>query len=295
MSNKSSLKPVELFHAGPPKSATTWVFHALKEHPQISTSERDTIHYFDMFHAKSEDWYNSHFTTRDPMQDDVIRFDPTYSYICSPRAPQRIAQYNPDAKVMVCVRNPVDRAFSHYWHIKKQVRDEAIQFEDVLKHYNNYATWLEHGFIGVGMKVLYDSLPKENIYVMEFDELKRAPEAVYDKVADFAGIDKSFRPSVLNKKVNTAGAKKNFVSLNINRIAKRIIGEQQLDEMSRHSAFMRFLSGKGEYARGMSDDIRAQLYEVCESEIVEIERLSGLDLSHWQGRPSKLQKKDKVA
>ncbi len=273
------LEPVALFHAGPPKTATTWVYHLLKEHPQIVTSAKDTIHYFDMHFTRGEDWYNAQFSTRNANEKGTIRFDPTYSYICSPRAPARIAAYNPHARVMVCLRDPIERAFSHYWHIKKQSGDPALRFEDVLKHYNTYATWLEHGFVGIGLKALYDALPRENILILRFDTLESDPEGTYKTIADFAGLSADFRPSALHKKVNIAGAKTGFFQKNTHRLAKHLLGETRLNEMAKSSALIRLLSGKSEYIQGIDPEFRKTLEAVCAPEIQEIKRLTGVDLS----------------
>ena len=52
--------------------------------------------------------------------DSKILYDPTPSYIRSPFTPKRISEYNNNAKLLIIARNPIERAFSHYWHEKKK-------------------------------------------------------------------------------------------------------------------------------------------------------------------------------
>ncbi len=257
---------VSLFHLGPPKTATTWVYHCLREHPQICTSKIDSIHYFDMHYVRGADWYDAQF--EGTCGDNVVRFDPTYSYICSPRAIQRIAEYNPEARLIVCLRDPVERAFSHYWHVKKQ-GGTTMPFADVLRHYNNYATWLEHGFIGIGLKTILDHFPRNQLYVMMYDDLKNNPASVWQKTTQFFGIDSAFTPVALNKKVNSAGMKKTF----INKALSKMMGVGNLPG---------FLSGLDEYKRGIPVDVATDIRDVCLPEIECIETLLDIDLGEWK-------------
>jgi len=271
---------ISLFHAGPPKTATTWLYTCLKDHPQIVTSSRDAIHYFDMLYPKGENWYHNQFTTRTDKTKNRVMFDPTYSYICSPRAPERIYNYNPDAKIMVCLRNPVDRAFSHYWHQKKYFARDFFDFNEILIHYNHFATWMEHGFVAQGLERFLQYFRREQLYIMDFDQLKKDPAGEYKKILSFSELDISHTPPDLQKKVNIAGAKKDLLSLTMNRISKRIIGEDILSNSSHPS--LQILSGKSEYSRGINSDLRRQLQEICEPEIVALERILAIDLSHWR-------------
>lgn len=278
-------KPVELFHVGPPKTATTWLFHCLKEHPQISTSKRDAIHYFDIHHALDVAWYDNHFIAQDGGSESIVRFDPTYSYICCPAAIKRISQYNPDAKIVYCLRNPVDRAFSHYWHIKKKICSDKMVFEDILLHYNNYATWMEHGLLAPGMKAIYDYFPKDNVQVIMYEDQQDNPEIVWKAVTGLAGIDGKFIPKALHKKINAAGAKQNLVARLLNKSMRTLYGEDALSHLGKMNSIVRCLSGKSEYLSGMDSELEARLYELIEPDIAEMERFSGIDLSHWRYKP----------
>ena len=276
------MKPVELFHLGPPKTATTWLYQCLKEHPQIITSSRDAIHYFDIHYELGNEWYDEHFSKSETQSDQCIRFDPTYSYICCPKSIDRIAKYNPNAKLIYCLRNPVERAFSHYWHIKKKIGSDRIQFSDILTHYNNYATWMEHGLLAPGMRAIKNSFSKDNVHIILYENLKKKPEEVWKSVLNFAGIDQNFRPSMLDKKVNVAGAKTKLATRLSNKGLRLTLGEEKIMKLSKSSSFIRFLSGKSEYLQGMDKDLEKMLYTLVENDIQEMEEISAYDLSHWR-------------
>ena len=113
------MKPVDIFHIGPQKTGTTWIYRCSREHPEIAVPPKDSIHYFDMFYPRGRGWYAEFFADAKPGQKLI---DPTPSYIRSPLAAARIYEENPEAKIVLCLRHPIERAFSHYWHEKKRGR-----------------------------------------------------------------------------------------------------------------------------------------------------------------------------
>lgn len=276
-------KPVELFHLGPPKTATTWVYRALCENPQIVTSAEDRIHYFDLHYSKGEDWYDLQFTHNAKGEDEnKIRFDPTYSYICSPYALERIAGYNPDAKLIFGLRNPIDRAFSHYWHIKKQGIGANFSFGDILVHYNSYATWMEHGFLSKPVKYMLENFPRENIKPLMMEEMEGHGEDTYRDICAFAGIEAGTTPGVVNRKINVAGPKKTKASYMKNRFGKLLFGRETMEGNTSGNRVQNLFSGKQEYRSGIDPELREELRAYVIEDIEALEKLLDIDLSAWK-------------
>lgn len=266
------MRPVDVFHIGPQKSGTTWLYRALVEHPQIACPPKDSIHYFDMFYARGRSWYEKHF---EEARDDQLLFDPTPSYIRSPWAAERIAEENLRAKIILCLRNPVERAFSHYWHEKKK-KKIAFSFSEALTNYDLFSSWLETGFYARHIERYLDFFPREQLLTQRFEVLGENPAAFLREALEFIGIDAEFQPGNLNKKVNAAGARRDLW----NR------GKAVFYKMS--PAFWKkvglegFMSGKDEYLRGVLDEDRARLLEIFAPETERLEALTGLDLSAWK-------------
>ena len=274
------MKPVEIFHIGPQKTATTWIYRCMCEHPEVACPPRDTIHYFDMHYSRGRDWYAGHFSEA---REGQKLFDPTPSYIRSPWAARRIAQENPRARVVVCLRNPIERAFSHYWHEKKK-EHIALDFSSVLEIYDSYANWLEPGFYAEHLERFLEHFPREQLLCQSFDRLHGEPASFLDELFRFCHIDPGFTPSMLHRKINVAGPKKGVVSTGLKpkiRHALRWVGKLPfIGDQARRSPY---LTGKGEYVRGVSAEILPALREICEPEIARLERLLDLDLNRWRG------------
>ncbi|MEZ5334867.1 MAG: sulfotransferase [Methanolobus sp.] len=268
------MKPVEIFHIGPQKSGTTWVYKCLKEHPEIATPPKDSIHYFDMYYSKNRDWYMQHFSDAGSEQK---LFDPTPSYIRSPLAPKRIYKENPDAKIILCMRHPIERAFSHYWHEKKKEKYN-FEFNEVLSNYDLFSSWIEPGFYAEHIEKYLNFFPHKQILCQKFDYLNENPRGFLKELLDFIGVESNFEPTVLNKKVNAAGIKKG--DKNKARIGMLINKISPLN--NKQSGFSAKLSGKEEYLQGVPEELYKELLEICIPEIERLEELLNLNLNHWK-------------
>lgn len=271
------MRPVDIIHLGPPKSGTTWIYRCLSEQPEIAVPPRDSIHYFDMHFARGEAWYAEHFAGA---RDDQKRFDPTPSYLRSPWAPRRIAEHNPAARLAVCLRHPIDRAFSHYWHEKKKRRFD-YEFDEVLRNYDLFASWLETGFYAEHLTRYLEHFPREQLLVQRFEDLSADPHGFLRRLLEHYGVDPAFLPDVLHERVNAAGANHTVVGMGLHSVqrAMSLVGLQRGAEALRRSPA---LSGRGEYVRGVSDELRRDLAAMCAPEIERLESLLNIDLTEWR-------------
>ena len=278
------MKPVELFHIGPQKAASTWVYRSLREHPQIACPPRDTIHYFDMFYARGRDWYTTFFRGA---RDDQKLFDPTYTYIRSPWAPQRIARENPNARIVLCLRNPIERAFSHYWHERKK-RVIRYEFSEVLSNYDLFASWVEPGFYAAHLERYLEYFPREQLLCQRFEQLESDPASFLRELLSFAGVDTELEPAVLHERVAPAGAERDLLSAGYylfrsQRLLRRLgVAPRTLERVQRRVPGLRWHAA---YDAGISAAVHAALLEICEPEIAELEKLLDRDLSSWRCRP----------
>jgi len=285
MPNSQHQSQVSLFIAGPPKCATTWLYYCLREHPDVQTARTDEIMYFDMFHARGLDWYMDHYPpeARSAGHEKLLA-DTTSSYIWSARSAERIHSYNPDARIMVVLRNPVERAFSHYWHLKNRGLIN-YEFADILTNYQTFSCWLEPGFVNAGIKRYLNFFPREQMHFALFEDLRSKPVQSIKSVFQFAGIDADFLPPSTTREVNVAGPRKTLVNRVFSKAMRTAFGEERMNirpgDTGMFAKVSGVLTGKSEYQQGMDDSIRRQLQELAAPEIEEMEELTGFNLSHW--------------
>lgn len=104
---------------GAQKSGTSALRDFLKQHPRIDGPEKE-IHFFTSHFEKGEDWYHQQFSG---LKEPQLIFEKTPFYLFHPEVPERIFSYNPKLKMIVILRNPVERAFSAWKHYQKYFLD----------------------------------------------------------------------------------------------------------------------------------------------------------------------------
>ncbi len=118
---------------GASRSGTTSLYHLLTRHPLIEPAESKELHFFDKHFGEGVGWYRSCFPP--PARRDertTISGESTPYYLFHPHAARRMAQTLPEARVLVLLRNPVDRAYSQYQQQVKRGR-EPLPFEEAIR------------------------------------------------------------------------------------------------------------------------------------------------------------------
>lgn len=117
---------------GSQKCGTTSLFSYLKKHPLILTSQKKELHFFNDNYEKGVDWYKAQFPNK--LNDQILIGEATPGYLYCPYTPERVAKLLPNAKLIVLLRNPVDRAWSHYKHYKRKSMDKQLNFEQAINY-----------------------------------------------------------------------------------------------------------------------------------------------------------------
>jgi hypothetical protein len=117
---------------GAQRCGTTSLHNYLMQHPNVVPSYKKEIKFFDSNYSRGERWYRSHFPYEDEMTDEqLITGEGSPYYIFHPKAAQRMFAMLPNIKLIALLRNPVDRAYSHYQLSFRRGR-ETLSFEDAL-------------------------------------------------------------------------------------------------------------------------------------------------------------------
>jgi hypothetical protein len=282
----SMKRPVDIFHVGPPKTATTWVYQCFREHPEIATSELDSIDYYNVNYHKTYSWYIRHFILNN---EHKLLFDPSYNYLRSPFSAKRIARDNPNAKIIICLREPIERAFSHYWHEKKKGRYN-FTFDEILSNYDLFANWLEPGFYSFHIERFLKYFPIEQLKIILFDDLKRNPGSCIRDLFLFSGVDADFVPSIVDKKINVAKPKINPLIIKSRRTIKSAVqglgvydfAKKTKNALSPLCSKFRFGEPVMESISDVDPEVIDELIQIVENEILKLESLLNINLNGWR-------------
>lgn len=121
---------------GAQKGGTTFLYQLLAQHPHVKPAFLKEVHYFDLNFERGENWYRSQFPSQLRKDRKYVTGEASPYYLFHPHAPRRAAEVIPEAKLIVLLRNPVDRAYSHYNHQVKRVKGaghETLTFEGAIE------------------------------------------------------------------------------------------------------------------------------------------------------------------
>jgi hypothetical protein len=126
---------------GAQKCGTTSLYNYLLRHPNVAPASKRSIRFFDYEPnwARGPVWYRSHFPFtpgRRPLTGRPLVGESTPAYLFHPLGGERVQKVAPHAQLIVLLRNPVDRAYSHYHHMRRRGR-EPLGFEELWRGSRN--------------------------------------------------------------------------------------------------------------------------------------------------------------
>src|SRR3954451_6387172 len=216
------------FIIGVQKAGTTTLNDWLSQHPQIYGYDTlKDVHLFVRFKNLAE--INQRLQQEPvPYNGEPVILQSAVNYIFYEQMLRDIAQQQPNAKLIVILRNPVQRAFSAYGYFQKMLREkravhQALMYKpkDVIPFSkdNNDFTYIEHGFYYTQIRNCLKYFKKEQLLVLEYEELKN-PKALLQNIFTFLQVSSSFQP-ILEAK-NVTGVTKSEA------LQKSIIGQSRL-------------------------------------------------------------------
>lgn len=189
---------IDFIVVGAQKAGTTALHDFLSEDPAYAVSTTKEVHFFDdeTINWEAPDYapYHAHFDWR----GEAIRGEATPIYLYWPRSLERIAVYNPAIKLIVMLRDPVERAWSH-WRMETARGVETQPFSWCIREgrtrlfkavpwgVDREFSYVERGFYGEQMARLLDFFPREQVLVLKADDLRTAPSAALARVGAFLG------------------------------------------------------------------------------------------------------------
>lgn len=118
---------------GGQRCGTSSLFKYLGGHPGCAASVRKEVRFFTEYYGRGAGWYRSHFPLSmvAKIREARVFFEATPDYLLDPRVPERASALLPDFRVIALLRDPVERAYSHYWH-NRRLGTETLSFEEAL-------------------------------------------------------------------------------------------------------------------------------------------------------------------
>jgi hypothetical protein len=199
------------------------MYSYLSQHPQLFASFKKEVHFFDGGldpsvdnYEKGEPWYCSHFPLQKSLSGNHKTFEASPLYIFNPLSPQRIAHLIPKVKIIALLRNPTERAISHYFHEKRNGReplalDEALQNEisrlepsleskDYKSKVFIHHSYKSRGLYKEQLERYLRYFPRDHVLIINSEKFFAKPEMSLKQVFEFVGVDPEYRVADLTPK-----------------------------------------------------------------------------------------------
>lgn len=288
---------------GAAKSGTTALFYYLGQHPGVYPCpvrepsffalEGHTLHFAGPgdratvgTHAVTDlAAYGALFEGAAPGQ---VAGEVSPLYLYDAAAPARIKAHIPQAKLIVILRNPVERAYASYLHLRRDGREPCNRFEEALSREQvRIASGWEHLWHYVAMGRYATQLQRylsvfdpAQLLLIRYDEFQAAPAAVVQQCFEFLGVDAGFAPSFA-RRPNRSGEPRS-------RLVQRVVGGQgRMKQMARwlpeglRGRLLDRVQRLNLARPAMDSRARRSLEEAYQDEIHQLQELTGWDLSDW--------------
>ncbi len=193
---------VDFIVCGTQKGGTTALDAYLRMHPEVCMASEKEVHFFDneaVFDHRVIDYgkYHKYFNSCDPQ---LFWGEATPIYMYWYDAPRRMWSYNPSLKLIILLRNPVERAYSH-WNMERSrgadnlsfseaIRLEQMRCRESLPLQHRVFSYVDRGYYLEQLHRLWTFFPRDQVLVLKNEDLRDRPDECLGMVADFVGFSK---------------------------------------------------------------------------------------------------------
>lgn len=271
---------------GAQKCASTWIYQVLLDHPNVRLSSQKEIDFFSYKYDHGLQWYQNFFLD---LNRGLIGGEISPSYFHYYDAPKRAAAYNPSFKIIVTLRDPVDRAFSNHLH---EIRvghyvGPDLSFEAGIK---NNPMYLEQSRYFTHIKKWLEFFPKEHFLFLLQEEIKKDPEKQARVLYEFLGIDSEHQSLFLQRQANVSYSEKmkgvDGLLRKMGWLGRRLGGRNMIEALKKNSRVVRLREANrrhlSQVVPAMAPATEERLRKMFSEEVREIAKLLGRDNLPWK-------------
>ncbi len=270
---------------GAQKCASTWLYQILSDHPEVALSATKELDFFSHWYNRGYQWYEQHWTL---MPSVRVFGEVSPSYFCETAVPERLKRYNPNARILLSLRDPVDRAVSNHLHEIRlgHLKGPDLSFEFGLR---NNPMYLEQSRYGYHLSRWLQSFPAEQILILFMDDIENDPREVEIRVQQFLGIDTGHRSAALDRRSNVSHVYRFRRLESARKSVRRIVKKLGLDPLWKQSRSLGFQEvyrrlnrrPTSEVVAPIASDTKNRLREQLVDDMRLLESLSGRSLDNW--------------
>jgi hypothetical protein len=282
---------------GAPKCGTTSLSNALNNHPRVYIPPIKEVGFFanDANWRKGVEWYEKYFENA---EEGVLLGEATPTYLQAPEAPERIAHVCPEARLLVMVRDPVERARSHYWFRRRYGKEDRELQEAFWSEIDRYPDMGDEDYLippalyATNLERYVNTFEEEQIHVVSLCQLSSSPRLTLREVQHFVGLE----PQPLDlPHENQSSAPRSYIYRDLVQklveyqgLTKKVIKFVTTRSLRRRVMdFMHKVNMEKKPKPDIPNTIKYELYNILKSEVKITEKVFGVGLkSEWKNGAS---------
>ena len=261
---------------GAQKCATSWVYYCLRDHPEICLPQKKReVEYIggDRYQKRGTAWFKS---LLDHCEANRVVGDVSVDYLIDPRSPKAVERHTSEVKLIVSLREPVDRAVSAYfWNLRRG----SVQDLDVSVGLNRAVqAWLDapgldgydpnacvrnliaRGMYAEQLRRYADRFGRRDLFVIFYDDLRKRPLDLLQKLYGFLDVDPAFKPVSLSRQ-----PKRNSYARPLLRFERSTPDWVLFNKLSDVANQMLCKFELGKERPGLAPEVARELYELYRS------------------------------
>jgi len=262
---------------GAVKAATTWIQARLQDNPAIYMPDPEP-HYFSSEFDRGEDWYRGFFANR-PAGVQLIG-EKSADYLAHPLAAQRIARVLPQTRLVLQLRNPVERAYSDYKMFYRRGTVKGPPEEYLRSLDSAYPRFLQDGLYARHLARWYDLFPREQILIYLYDDVTVQPQRIVEAVSRHIGVAPVFRPERARAEENSSRSA--ILPLPLRKALAPLKDTVRPLRGTAMFENVRSLLAREITYPPLSPGLREQIHDFYARDVETLEAICGLDLSRWK-------------
>ncbi len=279
---------------GTPKAGTTAIYHYLKQHPEIYLSPNKEPHFFSFIGEQKPDWGVKTLAEYEKLFQGVTQEkaigEASIWYLYSQSAAEQIKHYIPDVKIIIILRNPIERAYSS-WAFRVQCGWESIvDFQQALQAEenriaNNYEWdfhYLHTGFYYNQIQRYFKLFPREQIFIGTHDDLKQDCASFLKNIFNFLEVDDTFIPDTSIRHNQTKFPKNKLINQLLTKSSHwKEVAKILIPDILRKNLRSKIIETNQYSVPKLSQELRNKYTLLYREDILKTSELSNVDISQW--------------
>jgi hypothetical protein len=292
-------KSFDIMIAGVQKAGTSSLSRYLSQHPHIIGHMTREFPYFvrkKLYQKDFKHTFDKYYSVRSKKDQKLLAKSVGISYL--EKAVKRLKKHSPNCKIVILLRDPVERAYSAYWHMRYEGWETKDTFEAALAAEEKriqkggdvaiHCSYCTRGRYPEQIVRLERLFSPENVHIILLRDLNEASIETCQSVFDFTGVDPTFQPSVDAIHNTAKKARSEMASQLLNRffqkghLIKRVFRSLVSGPIARKvRKRLQILNQTDFIPPPMKTDTRQALAEYFEPHNLELESMLGRSLDHW--------------